>query len=512
MSAATMRDRFNDDDAIELWPVPKPLPGGLLQVPSFDCSLMPGALRPWVEDVAERMQTPPEFIAVPAMIAAGSVIGRKVAIRPMRHDDWTEVPNLWGCVVGRPGVMKSPAIKAALKPLSRLEALANDQYQQERKAWEQGEDERAMRRDARKAAMKKRLGADPQADTSDLRVDEGEEPVTRRYKANDSSYQALGELLRQNNNGLLVHRDELMSLIRALDREDNSEARGFYLSGWNGADSYVFDRIGRGMNLYVPSVTLSLLGSTQPSLLQSYVRGVVGGAATDDGLLQRFSMTVWPDMKADWTEHDREPDPTHRQRAFDVFDYLDQLTPEFAGAILDPHDKAGAYLRLDEDGLDVFRDWRRTLEGRLRRDEMLPALESHLVKYKKLVPALSLIHHLASGNVGPVGVSSVLSATEWAAFLEAHAQRIYAAGAACAVDGAKALLRALRNGRLESPFTVRDVVRRNWAPMGDDLGRVKEACELLEDHGFIRGVEVPTTISGGRPTMRYLVNPKGMRA
>ncbi|MBX9665916.1 DUF3987 domain-containing protein, partial [Novosphingobium sp.] len=244
------------------------------------------------------MQTPPEFVAVPAMIAAGAVIGRKVGIRPLQSDDWQEVPNLWGCIVGRPGVMKSPAIKAALKPLAQLEARANEEYQLAIETWNNEADERTVRKEARKRALKKRLDADLDADVSDLAADEDDEPVVRRYKANDTSYQALGELLRQNTNGLLVHRDELMSLLRALDRDDNSESRGFYLTGWNGSESYVFDRIGRGTNLFVPSVTLSLLGSTQPSLLQNYVRGVIDGTSMDDGLLQRFSMTVWPDMSS----------------------------------------------------------------------------------------------------------------------------------------------------------------------------------------------------------------------
>ena len=41
---------------------------------------------------------------------------------PATATDWTEVPNLWGCIVGRPGTMKSPAMGEALKPLHRLEA------------------------------------------------------------------------------------------------------------------------------------------------------------------------------------------------------------------------------------------------------------------------------------------------------------------------------------------------------------------------------------------------------
>src|SRR3546814_11969033 len=79
-----------------------------------------------------------------------------------------------------------------------------------------------------------------------------------------------------------------MSLLRSLDREDNAEARGFYLTGWNGADSYVFDRIGRGANLSIPSVTISVLGSTQPGMIQNYVRNVMSGSGSDDGWLQRF--------------------------------------------------------------------------------------------------------------------------------------------------------------------------------------------------------------------------------
>ena len=73
-----------------------------------------------------------------------------------------------------------------------------------------------------------------------------------RYSTNDSSYQALGDLLRHNTNGMLVYKDELMGLLKPLDREENSEARAFYLQGWNGDGNYTFDRIGRGANLHVP--------------------------------------------------------------------------------------------------------------------------------------------------------------------------------------------------------------------------------------------------------------------
>ena len=62
------------------------------------------------------------------------VCGRRISVRPQQRSDWTVVPNLWGAVIGRRGLMKSPAISEALRPLSRLElnakAVFDDQDRQ----------------------------------------------------------------------------------------------------------------------------------------------------------------------------------------------------------------------------------------------------------------------------------------------------------------------------------------------------------------------------------------------
>src|SRR3546814_15498127 len=110
----------------------------------------------------------------------------------------------------------------------------------------------------------------------------------------------------------------------------------------------------------------------------------MSGSGSDDGLLQRFGMMVWPDMPRTWTEHDREPNSEFRQQALDAFDYLDDMTPDRIGAAFDPYDKGGAYLRFDDAGFELFREWRAGLEHRLRSGELHPAVESHLAKYRKL--------------------------------------------------------------------------------------------------------------------------------
>lgn len=133
-----------------------------------------------------------------------------------------------------------------------------------------------------------------------------------------------------------------------------------------------------------------------------------------------------------------------------------------------------------------------------------------MAKYRKLVPSLALIHHLASGGTGPVGVLAVLAALVWAEFLESHAHRIYGAGTAGTVEGAQAILRALRRGALQPTFTANDIGHKNRSPLGEDRQRIGASLDLMEDYGWIRSAEVTPGPKGGRRTTVYTANPKGL--
>jgi hypothetical protein len=65
--------------------------------------------------------------------------------------------------------------------------------------------------------------------------------------------------------------------------------------------------------------------------------------------------------------------------------------------------KALPYLRFNIEAYDIFAEWRSALEARLRSGELHVALEAHLAKYRKLVPGLALIYHLADSFTGPTG-------------------------------------------------------------------------------------------------------------
>ena len=93
-----------------------------------------------------------------------------------------------------------------------------------------------MAKDALRAAMERKvvdLGTVKTAKAATLEADAfdvGEppqEPVPVRYRTCDSTYEALTELLIGNPTGILFERDELVSLLKYLDREEHAVARGF---------------------------------------------------------------------------------------------------------------------------------------------------------------------------------------------------------------------------------------------------------------------------------------------
>lgn len=486
------------------WPDPKDLPSELLPVEPFDFDLMPWSLKPWIEDVADRVQCPPDFPAIGAMVSVAAIVGRKIGIRPKQYDDWLVVPNLWGAVIGRPGIMKTPALQEVVNPIRRLEIAAGERFKEQEKEMEarrmvDKERKNAATRDI-KAALKRREDAYQVA--RDILDEECEEPTRRRYMTNDPTVEKLGEILNENPNGVQVFRDELMGLLKSLDREGREGSRAFYLEAWNGTGRYTYDRVGRG-TLDIEATILSILGGIQPGPLSEYLHKASQNGAGDDGLLQRFQLMVWPDVSTKWKNVDRWPDTGAGQTAYSMFKFLDDLDPRDIGAETDQFGEEIPFVRFDPEAQSRFDDWRGTLEQRVRSGDLHPVIESHLAKYRSLIPSLALLMQLADGG-GSVGIESLDRAIAWARYLESHANRIYGSVTLLEVTAAKTLAKKITEGALENGFGLRDVYRRGWAGL-KERDAAQEAIDVLCDLDWLEAKEIS---ANGRPKVEYLINPK----
>ncbi|MCG5498984.1 YfjI family protein [Ectothiorhodospira variabilis] len=499
-----LRKKTEDNEFSVNFQACQPLPPRRGKPPEVNELMLPSALRAWVLDASERMQCPPDYIAVGTIIALSAIVGRQIAIRPKKFDDWTIVINLWGAIVGPPGYLKSPAFAESNRFLNKLEdeaAQANTEKLLQHKidmvikeAYEKVSDKN----------LKKAANANDHEKAYDFALEkvsyDKEAPPQKRYVTSDPTIEKLGELLVDNPRGIAVYRDELVGLIKNLERPGQEGARTFFLEGWNGSGSYTFDRIRRG-TVRVKSICLTVFGSIQPGPLYEYLRRASEGGAGDDGLLQRFQLMIYPDQLKEYVDIDRAPDEEALKQAEAVFRRMDNIDPVALGASCD--DGGIPYLRFSDDAYEEFRTWRSVLENRIRKGEDHPLLNSLIAKQRSLVPSLSLLFHLVDHPAGgPVSYDSLIRAIAWCEYLEEHAKFIYRLNNSALPLAVYELDKHIQKGDLPNPFTARDVYRKKWTLLNQE--NVEVALRHLVELGRLAPVE---TKGPGRSTEVFHIHP-----
>jgi hypothetical protein len=504
---------FQETDQPDEWAARKPLPPLTEPVPTLSPELLPESLRDWLADSAERLGVVIEFVAAPALVMAGSLLGRNLTIRPKARDSWTEVPNIWGMAIGRPSSMKTPSIGEATR---LVRALAQEADRTWRAAMAiqkaRGEVLAEKRRGALKRAAKD--GADDASlaeEVADLdRKIEAARLAARRvrYVVNDATQEALHVILEENPRGVAMVRDELPGLIASLDREGYENYRSFLLECWSGgtAGGYESDRIIRG-NTAAPGPCLSIFGGAQPGKVAPLVRGATSQGEKADGFIQRFQLVVWPDDATPSPGIDRAPDRKAFERALSVFRALDSRRPEDFGATLE--EGSLPFLRFGREAQELFDDWLRSHRDRTRAADLekCPAFEGHLTKYRKLVPALALIFHalaIADGEKpGPVSAEALDLSFNWADFLELHARKLYHPELRGDATAAHALAEKIKTRAVVDGMGVRDITERDWSSL-TRAGYVHAGLDILEAAGWVRR-QVEAT--GGRSKTTVRLHP-----
>jgi hypothetical protein len=488
-------ERFHEKS----WPEPKPIESALPPVKPFTAELLPDALRDYVLDVADRQQAPPDFAAVAAICGLAALAGNRVRIRPKQNDDWEVVPNLWGAIIGRPSAMKSPAMRSALAPVYAIQDRL-------RKAWEATQRDAGIAaalsaldaKDAGKKAAKALKGGDREEAKrllSDRAPDNGNDEIPcPRLIVNDATVEKLGELMNANPHGLLLVRDELPGFLAKMESEEYQSERAFYLEAFNGDGQFTYDRIGRG-TIIIENCTLSIIGGVQPARIAPLVRGAATGVS-DDGLIQRLQLTVWPDDIGSWKWTDRHPDAVARERYDAAFRGLHDFAREF---------ETPAIFGFSSAAQDMFKQWMTEIQTEARSGKLPSVLECHILKMPKTVAALALIFELVDGGHGAIGSVAAARALDWADYLRSHAARLYSAGGVMAENGARLIVE--RRSQLPECFTARDVQRKAWAGLAD-RDTVAAAIELLIAAGYCREAPTAPSAAGGRPSVGHVWNPR----
>jgi len=513
-TAEAMYGADDDNSSSDLWPDPAPLGNELPPVNQFNEELLPISFRSAAKDIAERMQVSLDYPATAQICTLAGAVNRRAEIQPKANDNtWTVKPNLWGGIIAPPGFMKTPTLESATRLLRKIEDEYRIKFDQESLDFQRAKElwdlqKNAYRQSATQAYKKNQtlpqeVGHPP------------EEPKQIRFIINDATFESLHEIMAVNPAGIFVVRDELSGFLAQLDRPGREGERAFYLQAWNGDTGHTIDRIGRG-SIHVSACCVSMLGGIQPNKLKAYFADTLRGGPTDDGLIQRFQLLVWPDPPSGWILVDRPPDSAALKQVETILQKLVKLDAEFPLGF-----------RFSAEAQELFYAWLAVLEAKVRSEDIHPALAGHLSKFRKTMPALALLFELADraadpgfdgfvaslqGDFEKFGEVSLQHAQQAAAFcdyLESHARRVYACVITPQLRAAQVLASKIKTKKVgaDGVFSLREVYLKGWSGL-DTPELAQGAAGILQDAGWIRPVNDAPGPQGGRPSMRYEINPK----
>lgn len=253
-SAENAPETFSFDDPVDIW--------GRFDPPELPPGILPSLLERYARAVAENQGSDMAGVAMAALATCANVIHPSISVQMKENDEWREQINLWLLLVGLPSTKKSPIMKAATRPLLKIEAKAQDAHKIAMGSWT-----------SRNAGMKKGEVTEP-------------EPVRRRLLVDNATTEALQDIQVQTQGRLFSVQDELAALLASMDcyrtGGEFSKDRPYWLRAYDGG-GYMIDRVRKGLGNYIEHNQVGVLGGIQPDKIRE-----LANSSSDDGLLQRF--------------------------------------------------------------------------------------------------------------------------------------------------------------------------------------------------------------------------------
>jgi hypothetical protein len=323
-------------DPFDLW--------GKFEPPALPRGVLPGLIEDFAFDRARAMGADVAGIAASALVVCAAAIPDKVKLQVKRHDpSWLEEPRIWVFLVGLPSTKKSPIMRAATRPLKKINTEMARRYQEQKAKYDA-------------------LSKEERAET--------EPPKRTQIILNDATIEAAQEVMKDSPDGVLCEQDELGGWFAAMDKYSGARGsdRGFWLQTWNGGP-YSVQRISRGF-VHIPNLSMCLLGGIQPEPIRKIMSDSV-----DDGLVQRGAPII---LKPAIKGRDEPESPA-------VFEYA-QLISRL-------HRIEAIVLRFDE-GAQAYREELEEEHISLQACEAVdPKLAAHIGKYDGLFARPCIIFH-----------------------------------------------------------------------------------------------------------------------
>ncbi len=446
--------------------------------PNFPLDILPKQLIEYVQGFSDSSGFDVGAFAFTTLFGTMGLIDKRARIKA--SDSWFQPPTIWAALADSSGGGKSMVISTGAKLLNSINKKIVADSMREFDTFNKT-----------KATLKGIEGTELQ------------KPDWHQIVVEDTTTEALADVLKTNPRGVTLIADEMTGFIGNLDAYSGGGGdrdRGIYLSAYDGG-SKTINRKGAGYT-YVPNFAVSILTGVQPAKLADlYKKSAAGGA---DGLYQRF---LTYNMQ-----------PAKLMNINSKLGTFTEINANQLAELIERWTQEEVFLRdppsLSSEAAKVVEDYCNAMSGIAKRT-VNERFREHLFKYKGFLLRIALGLHVihAAGRCemfgGVVEVESINRAKSLLACLYHHSDSIY--NLLDVDNGTTAKTRLVAEFILIKKidkFSFGDVSRqiesfRNWTPLA------KEAVfDRLIEFDWIRDVTPMLSGKRGRPTMgKFIVNP-----
>ncbi|AGC76870.1 uncharacterized protein DUF3987 [Nonlabens dokdonensis] len=219
----------------------------------FPMDIFPKSIQHYISENVNSLGFNSEFFSCAVLSAFGTALGNLYHLQV--KSGWTEKPLLWIVVVGDAGDGKSHAMELPFNPIKSREKESYKSYKDQLANYQ----------------------LNPQTEKL---------PRLKNTLMRDFTYEALCQEHDNNQNGLCIFADEIMSWVNGFSRYSSSSQEDNYLTIFNGKEIKL-TRKGTG-TIIIPSCCINLIAGTQKGRLHE----LYAGDRSQSGFLDRLLFSI----------------------------------------------------------------------------------------------------------------------------------------------------------------------------------------------------------------------------
>ena len=447
------------------------------KIKPYNHSMVPENIRRLVVDAAEANSVPVEICLMAYLTALSSLIGNKVKIGAKRNNkSWTETHNIWCTYASKSGTRKSQILTIMMNPIRELQKDVTEQWKREQQEREN------LRRviEAQIKELRKQIDSeavsqlDEGGGTNEFIKEKQELLLSLESQIEVKPHPELTigevtperflEIMRDNPHGTLMLRNEITSLTNSFSKKGYENYRQDIMDAWDGNQ-----KIGKGTKLSgtvsVENAALSIYGAIQPSLFRKEMDMIAQGEK-DDGFWQRMFIVF----------NDAEEATKALDISFDIKNYeRENMIMKNAFWL----DETEEQIALSDEAYSMYMKFEDQV-NKMAFDANIEALSSFWSKLTgKVVRIASLVEFIQKGEKEIIHKEISKESMEISLYIMTrqiiHVKSFFKPRNETLVDE---FVYQAKMGIIQSPITVRDLVKRNSGLFGKDKDKlINELCD-----------------------------------